>query len=171
MASVFQEAVAHAIAQQPWYIRRQDAIVATAGAVMQLANLVITSSINTPEWIGLLAAALIGVCQIAIYAGNQGALTPTQAWRLEHAMGGTGRETPPASGHVVGEGMQVPITDAVVAPPPVSAPAPLPAPTSASPPASVLPVSAPPAVPAAAGPDPGAGLPVAHSTMRNTPSI
>ncbi|WP_301925822.1 hypothetical protein [Corynebacterium glaucum] len=171
MASVFQEAVAHAIAQQPWYIRRQDAIVATAGAVMQLANLVITSSINTPEWICLLAAALIGVCQIAIYAGNQGALTPAQAWRLEHAMGGTSRETPPASGHVVGEGMQVPITDAVVAPPPVSAPAPLPAATSASPPASVLPVSAPPAVPAAAGPDPGAGLPVAHSTMRNTPSI
>ena len=94
MASVFQEAVAHAIAQQPWYIRRQDAIVATAGAVMQLANLVITSSINTPEWICLLAAALIGVCQIAIYAGNQGALTPAQAWRL-----GAGCTTVAAQSH------------------------------------------------------------------------
>lgn len=160
MASVFQDAVADAIAQQPWYIRRQDAIIATAGAVMQLANLGITSSINMPEWICLLAAALIGVCQIAIYAGNQGALTPAQAWRLEHAIRPRRRRGNAGADHRRGGGATT-----------VSAPAPLPAATSASPPASVLPVSAPPAVPAAAGPDPGAGLSVSHSTMRNTPSI
>ncbi|AGG66864.1 hypothetical protein [Corynebacterium callunae] len=85
MASLFQSTVAQAIADQPWYMRRKDSITAVAGTVLQLANVLVASSSDLPEWANILVAVVIGAAQIAIHAGTKGAITPSMAQRLEQA--------------------------------------------------------------------------------------
>lgn len=87
MASVFQDAVAAAIADQPWYVRRKDSIAAGAGLVLQAANVLTAYSADFPEWVNIVVAVVIGVAQIAVHAGTKGAITPSQAARLEAAAG------------------------------------------------------------------------------------
>lgn len=87
MASVFQDAVAAAIAEQPWYVRRKDSIAAGAGLVLQAANVLTAYAANFPEWVNVAVAVVIGVAQIAVHAGTKGAITPSQAARLEAAAG------------------------------------------------------------------------------------
>lgn len=85
MASTFQVAVAQALTEQPWYVRRKDTITAVAGMVLQASNVVLAYAASWPEWVNVLVAFVIGVCQIVVHAGTPGAITPSQASRLEQA--------------------------------------------------------------------------------------
>lgn len=85
MASTFQVAVAQALVEQPWYVRRKDTITAVAGMVLQASNVVLAYASSWPEWVNVVIAFVIGVCQIVVHAGTPGAITPSQARRLESA--------------------------------------------------------------------------------------
>lgn len=85
MASAFQNAVAEAIAQQSWWVRRKDSLTAAAGTVLQAANLLVAWTGDLPTWANLTFAIVIGIAQIIIHAGTKGAITPSMAVRLEAA--------------------------------------------------------------------------------------
>lgn len=112
MASVFQTAVTQALYNQPWYIRRKDSLAATAGLVLQVLNGVAGYGSDMPEWANLLIAALIGLCQILIHARTPGAITPSQAARLEDAANLAAMERPSQSGYIVAQGETVTVEDA-----------------------------------------------------------
>lgn len=84
MASVFQETVAEALVQQPWWQRRKDSITAAAGGFLQVVNLGVLTTQEWPVWVNVIAAFLIGVAQIIIHASTKGAVTPSMAERLEN---------------------------------------------------------------------------------------
>lgn len=100
MASQFQSAVATALAEQPWWQRRKDSLVAVAGIVLQLANVLAAMSADFPSWVNAVVAVVIGVAQIAIHAGTAGAITPSMARRLEVAAEHEAGDRPPLSGVV-----------------------------------------------------------------------
>ena len=85
MASVFQDSVAQAIAEQPGWVRRKDSLTAVAGTILQLGNLALMLTADGPAWVNIVIGALIGVAQIIIHAGTKGAITPSMAVRLEQA--------------------------------------------------------------------------------------
>lgn len=85
MASVFQDSVAQAIAEQPGWVRRKDSLTAVAGTILQLGNLALLMTADGPAWANIVIGALIGVAQIIIHAGTKGAITPSMAVRLEQA--------------------------------------------------------------------------------------
>lgn len=85
MASVFQDSVAQAIAEQPGWVRRKDSLTAVAGTILQLGNLALLMTADGPAWVNIIIGALIGVAQIIIHAGTKGAITPSMAVRLEQA--------------------------------------------------------------------------------------
>ena len=85
MASVFQNSVAEALAEQSWWARRKDTLTATAGTILQVANLLLLVSGGWPAWVNAVIAGVIGVAQIVIHAGTKGAITPSMAARLERA--------------------------------------------------------------------------------------
>ena len=85
MASVFQNSVAEALAEQSWWMRRKDTLTAIAGTILQVANLLLLVSGEWPAWINAIIAAVIGLAQIVIHAGTKGAITPSMAARLEQA--------------------------------------------------------------------------------------
>lgn len=85
MASVFQDAVATALANQSWFARRKDSLTATAGTFLQVANLATAYMTGAPHWVSILVAVVVGVAQIVVHAGTKGAITPSMATRLELA--------------------------------------------------------------------------------------
>ena len=85
MASIFQDSVAQALANQPWYIRRKDTLTAVAGTVLQAMNLLVLVAGESNEWVNIAIAVTIGIAQIIIHAGTKGAITPSMAERLEQA--------------------------------------------------------------------------------------
>ena len=85
MASVFQNSVAEALAEQSWWARRKDTLTAIAGTILQVANLLILVSGGWPAWANAVIAGVIGLAQIVIHAGTKGAITPSMAMRLERA--------------------------------------------------------------------------------------
>ena len=56
MASTFQVAVAQALVEQPWYVRRKDTITAVAGMVLQASNVVLAYAASMPEWVNVVIA-------------------------------------------------------------------------------------------------------------------
>lgn len=56
-----------------------------AGTVVQIANLIAAMATDSPEWVNMVIAGVIGVAQIVIHAGTKGAITPSMATRLEAA--------------------------------------------------------------------------------------
>ena len=85
MASVFNTAVEQALANQSWFMRRKDTLVAIAGTILQIANLGALYASNGPEWVNILIALVIGAAQIVVHAGTKGAITPSMVRRLEQA--------------------------------------------------------------------------------------
>lgn len=84
MSSVdFRDVVAAALAAQPWYVRRKDTITAAAGLMLQVLNMGIFATGETPVWAAVLISSVIGLCQIVIHAGTKGAITPSMADRME----------------------------------------------------------------------------------------
>lgn len=93
MNSVIEVAVARALAEQPWFARRKDTLAAVAGTVLQLANVAAAYTTQMPEWANVLIAVLIGAAQVVVHATTPGAITPSQAQRLEVAAGLEGVDT------------------------------------------------------------------------------
>ena len=62
----FSSAVAVALAEQPWFVQRKDTIVALAGTLLQVANIAVAYTTDSPEWVNFVIAAVIGVCQVVI---------------------------------------------------------------------------------------------------------
>ncbi|MFI5504453.1 hypothetical protein ACFLIN_03700 [Corynebacterium kutscheri] len=85
MASVFQDAVATALANQSWFARRKDSLAATAGTILQVVNLATAYMTGAPYWVTVLVAVVVGIAQIVVHAGTKGAITPSMATRLELA--------------------------------------------------------------------------------------
>lgn len=85
MASVFQNSVAEALAEQSWWMRRKDTLTAIAGTILQVGNLLMLVSGGWPAWVNAIIAGIIGMAQIVIHAGTKGAITPSMAARLEQA--------------------------------------------------------------------------------------
>ena len=85
MASVFNSAVVQALNDQPWWVRRKDSIAAVAGTVLQLANIATAYTTDSPAWVNLIVATVIGLCQLILHAKTQGAITPSMVSRLELA--------------------------------------------------------------------------------------
>lgn len=85
MDPIIQNAVTNALNAQPWWVRRKDTITAVAGTILQLLNLVVAYSATAPEWVSVILAIVIGVCQVIIHAGTPGAITPSMATRLDQA--------------------------------------------------------------------------------------
>ena len=85
MTSKFQNAVAEALNEQPWYQRRKDTLAAVAGTILQVLNLLVLYTGELPAWTNAVIAAVIGVCQIVVHARTQGAITPSMGERLERA--------------------------------------------------------------------------------------
>lgn len=84
MASI-ENAVANALAKQPWYIRRKDTITAIAGMVLQMANVLVAYTSDAPEGVSVAVAVVIGLAQAMVHAGTVGAITPSMAGRLKEA--------------------------------------------------------------------------------------
>lgn len=82
MNTDIQIAVSRALAAQPWYVRRKDTITAVAGTVLQLANVAAMYATDGPEWVSVLIAAVIGLCQMFVHAGTKGAFTDSMKNRL-----------------------------------------------------------------------------------------
>ena len=82
MNTDIQIAVSRALAAQPWYVRRKDTITAVAGTVLQLANVAAMYATDGPEWVSVLIAAVIGLCQMLVHAGTKGAFTDSMKDRL-----------------------------------------------------------------------------------------
>lgn len=82
MNTDIQIAVSRALAAQPWYVRRKDTITAVAGTVLQLANVAAMYATDGPEWVSVLIAAVIGLCQMFVHAGTKGAFTDSMKDRL-----------------------------------------------------------------------------------------
>lgn len=101
MASVFQNSVAEALAEQSWWMRRKDTLTAIAGTILQVANLLLLVSGEWPAWINAIIAAVIGAAQIVIHAGTKGAITPSMAARLEQAGERAHLDRPSVSGVAV----------------------------------------------------------------------
>lgn len=116
MASIFQTAVSQALADQPWYIRRKDSLTAAAGLVLQIANVLVAYGSDMPEWANVAIAAVIGISQIFIHAGTPGAITPSQAARLEAAAEESVPDRQAVSGYVIDPGETVEVADPVEAP-------------------------------------------------------
>lgn len=81
--SDIQIAVSRALAAQPWYVRRKDTITAVAGSILQVLNIVGGIQAGQPMWVSMVIAAVIGLAQICVHAGTQGAITPSMGGRLE----------------------------------------------------------------------------------------
>lgn len=118
MASVFQDSVAQALAEQPWWLRRKDSLVAIAGTVLQVANLAVLVSGDMPAWMNAIVAAVIGAAQIVVHAGTKGAITPSMAQRLEASGEQAHLDLVPTSGIAVTEESE-PVTAVVQAELPV----------------------------------------------------
>lgn len=101
MASVFQNSVAEALAEQSWWARRKDTLTAVAGTILQVANLLLLVSGEWPAWVNAIIAAVIGAAQIVIHAGTKGAITPSMATRLEQAGERAHLDRPSVSGVAV----------------------------------------------------------------------
>ncbi|WP_426716412.1 hypothetical protein ACEN19_00045 [Corynebacterium auriscanis] len=101
MASVFNSAVEQALANQSWFMRRKDTLVAIAGTILQIANLGALYASNGPEWVNILIALVIGAAQIVVHAGTKGAITPSMVRRLEQAGAEANLDRTPASGIAV----------------------------------------------------------------------
>ncbi|MEH0147470.1 hypothetical protein V6D40_07335 [Corynebacterium sp. Q4381] len=111
MASIFQTAVSQALVDQPWYIRRKDSLTAAAGLVLQIANVLVAYGSDMPEWANVAIAAVIGISQIFIHAGTPGAITPSQAAKLEAAAEQSVPDRQSVSGYVIDPGETVEISD------------------------------------------------------------
>lgn len=103
MASIFQDSVAQAIADQPAWARRKDSLTAGAGTILQLGNLLLAFTSDAPTWVNIVIGALIGVAQIIIHAGTKGAITPSMAQRLEQAGQEAHLDRPSVSGVITPE--------------------------------------------------------------------
>lgn len=101
MASVFQNSVAEALAEQSWWVRRKDTLTAVAGTILQVGNLVLLVSGGWPAWVNAVIAGVIGLAQIVIHAGTKGAITPSMATRLEQAGERAHLDRPSVSGVAV----------------------------------------------------------------------
>ncbi|AKN77511.1 hypothetical protein HO100_11435 [Corynebacterium ulcerans] len=77
-----RDAVAAALATQPWFMRRKDTLAAIAGWVLQVGNFATGMAVGAPMWVSFLIAAVIGIAQIIIHAGTPGAITPSMGKRL-----------------------------------------------------------------------------------------
>ncbi|MBG9260269.1 hypothetical protein [Corynebacterium belfantii] len=78
-----QIAVSRALTAQPWYVRRKDTIAAAAGLILQVLNIIGGIQVGQPAWVSMVIAAAIGLAQICVHAGTQGAITPSMGERLE----------------------------------------------------------------------------------------
>lgn len=101
MASVFQNSVAEALAEQSWWMRRKDTLTAVAGTILQVGNLVLLVSGGWPAWVNAVIAGVIGLAQIVVHAGTKGAITPSMAMRLERAGERAHLDRPSVSGVAV----------------------------------------------------------------------
>ena len=82
MNTDIQIALSRALQAQPWYVRRKDTITAVAGTILQLANVAAMYATDGPEWVSVLIAAVIGLCQMFVHAGTKGAFTDSMKERL-----------------------------------------------------------------------------------------
>lgn len=85
MNTTIDSAVENALANQSWFMRRKDTITAAAGTILQLANIAAAYATDAPEWVNIVIAVVIGLCQVVIHAGTPGAITPSMSTRLEAA--------------------------------------------------------------------------------------
>lgn len=78
-----QLAIADALHDQTWLMRRKDSLAAGAAAVLQLANLITFIGVDSmPTWLNILIALIIGVAQIIAHATTPGAFTPSMIDRV-----------------------------------------------------------------------------------------
>lgn len=81
-AGFIQEVVDDYVATQPWWDRRKNTIIAVAGLVLQVAQVVAVYAAGGPEWASIALAGVIGVCEALVHATAKGAVTPSMGERL-----------------------------------------------------------------------------------------
>lgn len=81
-AGFVQEVVDDYVATQPWWERRKNTIIAVAGLVLQVAQVVAVYAAGGPEWASVALAGVIGVCEALVHATAKGAVTPSMGERL-----------------------------------------------------------------------------------------
>lgn len=81
-AGFVQEVVDDYVATQPWWERRKNTIIAVAGLVLQVAQVVAVYAAGGPEWASVALAGVIGVCEALVHATAKGAVTPSMGARL-----------------------------------------------------------------------------------------
>lgn len=81
-AGFIQEVVNDYVATQPWWERRKNTIIAVAGLVLQVAQVVAVYAAGGPEWASVALAGVIGVCEALMHATAKGAVTPSMGPRL-----------------------------------------------------------------------------------------
>lgn len=84
-AGFIQEVVDDYVASQPWWERRKNTIIAVAGLVLQVAQVVAVYAAGGPEWASVALAGVIGVCEALMHATAKGAVTPSMGARLGDA--------------------------------------------------------------------------------------
>lgn len=85
MNPTITQAVAAALAQQPWFTRRKDTLAAVAGTVLQMVNIVAAQATDWPPAAAVALAVVVGVLQVVVHAATPGAITPSMSTRLEDA--------------------------------------------------------------------------------------
>lgn len=86
-AGFIQEVVNDYVATQPWWARRKNTIIAVAGLVLQVAQVVAVYAAGGPEWASVALAGVIGVCEALMHATAKGAVTPSMGPRLGDVAG------------------------------------------------------------------------------------
>ncbi|MDO4915886.1 hypothetical protein [Corynebacterium sp.] len=81
-AGFVQDVVNDYVATQPWWERRKNTIIAVAGLVLQVAQVVAVYAAGGPQWASVALAGVIGVCEALMHATAKGAVTPSMGPRL-----------------------------------------------------------------------------------------
>lgn len=85
MNPMISQAVANALMEQPWFIRRKDTIAAVAGTTLQMVNILAAQTTEWPAGIAVVIAVIVGVLQVIVHAATVGAITPSMEQRLVEA--------------------------------------------------------------------------------------
>lgn len=77
LTDVVQEAGAKALAEQGWFARRKNTVVAAAQVILQVLNLLAFTLTDVHWGVTLAVAVVVGVGEVIIHAATRGPVTPS----------------------------------------------------------------------------------------------
>lgn len=79
---IIEEAATNLLAEQPWFARRKNTLVAAAQAVLQVLSVVGLMAGQLPADVATVVAVIAGAAGVVIQASMKGSITPSVVERV-----------------------------------------------------------------------------------------